>query len=447
MATRNYRPVSKYEPRHTPESTPKTILNWLNLKSVLTFGVIMSITVGTLLYIEIKEQTCVFEYTNIPDDFKKKGFTEQFVVNTINKMQHHIINYDPPIRTAIADVEQKKTTDNTINQTLSSREMSSIENMNIQGIPLLSLVHLTDRVLKFLHVPVNENYASLEFTTVGNQLQLAVLFKGIRREYATSCEDLTLMNSFYLLCYDASIFVLEETKPIALAHYYYDINKPEECINECLKVITAGKKNNAVISRAYTLWGLSLLDYTSAVSDKFRIAMQLDPDNHEARWISLTMSKNPSETYEDAIRKLIKNDSSVFAYWDQLLTMQASKVGNMDSTYLELRSLCITMERNLKNVSCPSQLYWDLGRTFQEWGRENKKWYDTAIIYYESAVYYESHSASPDLKKLSQYYNSMAYTHEVKALINTGLDPYKCINISNPALPAILEVSHAVAHH
>ena len=406
-----------------------TIWDWVNLKSAITFGLLFSIVAYIITYRELKGQTCIYEYTSVPEDLKKKGFTEDLLTRTMNDIQYRINTYTDDIR---SDLSKPK-----INYVRNHNPsyISSIQNMTIEGVPFKALIHFTDKMLSFFGMDVNDNYVSVEFYTTSKKLHASVLFKGGRREFTEYFDDIDPRFPLYNLCYNISITILEQSHPLGLAEYYYNLDEFEKCIKECMSVVASKKYSDIDKSRAYLFWGLSLNhndyyteDHSFGIQRKFKEAIKLDSNNYDAKLVSLRFDSKKIDEYEGNVRELLRHDSLSYQYWARLLSLDVDTT-NGCSNYVETHELLyLKMKEKLKDSNYPSDIYWRYGRNLSACGDVNPIWYDSAISKFFQAVEIESNNPNTDLRKLSYYYNSIAYAFESKALTLAGNEINVCLN-------------------
>ena len=393
--------------------------------------------VYVVTYCELKGQMCIYEYTSVPEDLKKRGFTEDLLTRTINDFQYRINTYKDDIRTGLANglMDHKhsdvKTPKITYAANYNPSYISSIQNMTIEGVPFKALIHFTDKMLSFFRMDVNDNYVSVEFYTTEKKIHASVLFKGGRKEFTENINDKDPRLPLYNLCYNISIVILEQSHPLGLAEYYYNVDEFEKCIKQCMSVVASKKYSDADKSRAYLFWGLSLNhnERSFGIQKKFKEAVKLDSNNYDAKLVSLLFDSEIEE-YDKSVRELLKYDSTVYQYWSRLLSLEYIDTGNRCRNYVEDHEPLYLKMKKLKdslNLNYPSDVYWRYGRNLSTCGDLNPVWYDSAISKFLEAVEIESNNADSDPRKLSYYYNSIAYAFEAKALTLSGNEINVCL--------------------
>ncbi len=403
----------------------------ISLKSAVTLGLLLTITIYVVTYCELKSQTCIYEYTSVPEELKKKGFTDDLLTRVINDILYRINTYTDDIRN---NLTTKKDRPAGIKFTANSNPsyVSSIQNMNIEGVPFKALIHFTDKVLNVFPININDNYVTVEFYSDSQTVHASVLFRGSRRAFSEHFDHNNPRSALFNLCYNISITILEQSNPLALCKYYYNIGEFGKCIEACMAAVTTKKYTDSDKSQAFLFWALALNreDRYFAVDNvklKINEAIKLDSSNSEARLILYSLKSTNAMEYDSALRKLVRQDSMSYQYWAALLSQRASYEEDCEAFAKRQDRLFVKMKKKLKGSAYPSEIFYRYGRNLRVCGDLNPVWYDSAIARYSEAIDAESSISDTDFRKLAHYYNSLAYAFESKALALSGNKINECM--------------------
>jgi hypothetical protein len=397
-------------------------------KPIIKFSLLFIFIGYALLYFSLKRQPCVFDYTHVPEDFTKKGYTEASIVKTVNHMKLRIQNYEPDIR----PYEAAKRNVNLITKKiyLTNEEFETIGELAISGISIKALVVMTDKLFDFLNVPVN-NYVAMEFFCNEKELSLTIQFKTKRKVFKSTLTE-NCETSFQWLCYQAALFILQETEPRALIAYYYNMEEYDQCVKACMAALPS-IKNVELISEIHGYWALSLsrLDTNSIAEEEMKknydmrlqAAIANNPDNKDWRRLA-TMTPLSYPQRDSFLTRLISKDKHYYPhYQDKLINSIYASYYNSDTLQQskKIKEDCQLILERIKDY--PSDIFYHSGKLMEDWGKtSNKVWYDSAITQYHKALDREL-EVGKSQKKISEYYNAIAYTFELKALNKIGVDP------------------------
>ncbi|MCE2895851.1 MAG: hypothetical protein LW721_15570 [Flammeovirgaceae bacterium] len=304
-------------------------------KPIIKFSLLFIFIGYALLYFSLKRQPCVFDYTHVPEDFTKKGYTEASIVKTVNHMKLRIQNYEPDIR----PYEAAKRNVNLITKKiyLTNEEFETIGELAISGISIKALVVMTDKLFDFLNVPVN-NYVAMEFFCNEKELSLTIQFKTKRKVFKSTLTE-NCETSFQWLCYQAALFILQETEPRALIAYYYNMEEYDQCVKACMAALTSAK-NSEVISEALGYWALALLRLNTGFigeeeinrnyNTKLQAAITNNPDNKDWRRLASMIPLSYPQR-DSLLTKLISEDKYYYPhYQDKLINSIYASYYNFD---------------------------------------------------------------------------------------------------------------------
>lgn len=425
---------------------------WITFKSIIAVFSSVSLICFLVIYIQLKRQRCVFDNVGISESFRQRGYTDGFIINTVNHLMAKISSYEGELRTISYGTGQDRKSnfaDGTPKKVsgFTGYQLASIANLNIQGIPFQTLVYIADKLL----VGVFDNYVTMEFYQAGNRLNLAVQFNDKREVFSTAYKEETQEDAIYQLCYKGAIFLMEETDPIRLAEYYFASDQYTESIKACIYTIqTDASAENK--SRAYYIWALSS-PYLGReeLNDQIQTALNLDPKNHLAT--IMYMAQHTDTTLHSKIRELAHGNPSNTAIWynwiDRIEPAEPFDSASLAKAYKEFDEV----SRNFIKVNAeevPSEVHWYLGKKMEGWGKYNSAYLDTALSCYRKALAHETQRQVQSMYKISEYYNAVAYTYQQKAFAAAGLKIDEClstpINDSTGQFEHILETSHEYAH-
>lgn len=401
------------------------VLGSINLK----FAAYVSIFFFTIIYVQMKRQRCLFEYTQLPKAWKDQGMSEESIVNAINDIMVRIANHEADLRNLTTNAREAGQVKK--ESSISGHEYASLSTMSLQGIPLKTFIRIADRVVGMVGFDT-DNYASLEFSLKDDKAQVAVNFKGHRETFTAPLTE-NLDNTVLLLCYRASVFLLHETDPIHLVEYYYDIGQYEDCARECLTAINRATTNQEK-SRAYLLWGLSTsYSFSEETQSKIKMALQLDSRNHVAEFMSVDTDYTDS-VFLPRIKELVLAQPQDALYWLNWLYALDPEFAAPDSSFIAtVMPRFREVEQQLaRTPEAPPVVYWSLGKKLERLGNSQPAYLDSAIRLYREAVSREVESRNMSAKKISEYNNAIAYVYQQKALVAAGLPRDTCLPSMTP---------------
>jgi hypothetical protein len=399
-------------------------LGSINLK----FAAYISILFFLIIYIQMKRQRCLFEYTQLPKAWKDSGISEENVVNSINDMMNRIANHEGDFRNLmtneLSDSETLKEKSKNVGKlkkesSISGHEYASLSTMSLQGIPLKTFIHVTDRLVSLIGFNT-DNYVSLEFSVKTSSAHLAIHFQGHRETFSTPILREDIHQAILLLCYQASIFLLTETDPIHLVEYYYDIGEYEACARACITTINRSSSKQEK-SRAYLLWGLLTPYYSETAQEKIRQAVSLDKNNQVAKFLSLDTNYSESSPLPD-IQKLVHRQPGEPLYWMHWLYDIDPEIEYLDSLYIQQVAPSFHTCQKLLTLTYPTEaasvVYWALGKKLERLARVYPAYLDTSIHLYKKALERELAVKNMSLKKMSEYNNAIAFAYQQKAFLS-----------------------------
>lgn len=441
-------PVVKKKKKPTPAPGGT---GWMAIKSILTV-----FSVGLLCflvtYIQLKRQRCVFDNVGISDNFRQRGYTDGFIINTVNNLMFKISAYEGELRNISYGTGQDRSikfSDGTPKKVtgFTGYQLVSIGSLNIQGIPFKALVYIVDKMFGGAF----DNYVTMEFYETGNRLSLAVQFNDKREVFTTPYKEETQEEAIYQLCYKAAIFLMEETDPIRLAEYYFASDQYAESIKACIYTIQTDESVENK-SRAYFLWALSspYLD-GDELNKHIRLAVKLDPQNHLAAIMS--MAQETDSSLDRKIQDLASKNPSNPAIWYNLVDRINPTSPNDSTSLTEAHDKLDRVYRKFIGVNAedvPSEVHWYFGKKLEGWGKYHSDYLDSAISCYRDALNHETQRKVQSMYKISEYYNAIAYTYQQKAFVAARLTIDECqsIPMKDPSgeFESILEISHDYAH-
>ncbi len=404
-----------------------------------------------VIYYQLKRQRCVFDNVGISDTFRQRGYTDGFIINTVNHLMAKISSYEGELRTISYGTGQDRATnfsDGTPKQVsgFTGYQLVSIGSLNIQGIPFKTLVYIVDKMLGGAF----DNYVTMEFYETGNRLNLAVQFNDKREVFSTSYKAEFQEEAIYQLCYKAAIFLMEETDPIRLAEYYFASDQYTESIKACIYTIQTDESDENK-SRAYYIWALSS-PYLSGQewSNQIRAAVKLDPKNHLASIMSMMYQEDT--TLQSKLQELAYSNPSNPAIWYNLIDrirpaepLDSSSLAAAHAKFEEVYKQFVKV--NAKDV--PSEVHWYFGKKLEGWGKHQTSYLDSAIACYQEAIEHETQRKVQSMYKISEYYNAIAYTYQQKAFVAGRLKIDVCMSTpvrdSSGEFEFILEISRNYA--
>lgn len=417
----------------TPPPAKKSFMDYLRkgiavLGSInLKFAAYVSIFFFAIIYVQMKRQRCLFEYTQLPKAWKDQGMSEESIVNAINDIMVRIANHEGDLRNlSTSATNQRQVGQVKKESSISGHEYASLSTMSLQGIPLKTFIRIADRIVGMVGIDT-DNYASLEFSLKDNKAQVAVQFKGHRETFAVPVTD-NLDNTVLLLCYRAAVFLLHETDPIHLVEYYYDIGHYQDCARECLTAINRATTNEEK-SRAYLLWGLSTsYSFSEETQSKIKTALELDRSNHVAEFMSVETDYTDS-VFLPRIQALVREQPQDALYWLNWLYALDPEVETPDSSFIaavtpKFREVAQQLART---PQAPPVVYWSLGKKLERLGGADPAYLDSAVLLYQQAVSREVEGRNMSVKKISEYNNAIAYVYQQKALVAAGLPRDTCL--------------------
>jgi hypothetical protein len=404
------------------------LLGSINLK----FAAYASILFFIIIYIQMKNQGCLFEYTQLPKAWKDSGISEESVVNSINDMMKRIANHEGDFRdlttSIVKDVGKVKK-----ESSISGHQYASLSTMNLQGIPLKTFIHIADRLVSLTGYNT-DNYVSLEFFVKTTSAHLVVQFQGHRETFSTPLVGEDIHQALQLLCYQASIFLLSETDPIHLVEYYYDISDYEACARACVTTINRSSSKQEK-SRAYLLWGLCTQVYSEAGQEKIKEAVGRDKNNRVAAF--LLLEKDYSDTtFLLYIQKLVHEHPDEPLYWMHWLSAIDPEIVEVDPLYLQQVASPLREVRKLLtdtySQEATSVVYWALGKKLERLAAMQPNYLDTSIYLYKKALEQELTVENMSLKKMSEYNNAIAFAYQQKAFYSIHLKLDTCYSTISP---------------
>ncbi|MBS1556501.1 MAG: hypothetical protein JSU09_16390 [Bacteroidetes bacterium] len=439
--------LSAEEKKGAPEEVPekndnekktksfwKSIISFISSIMNLKLGILLVLIFYAIVYRELKKQKCVFEYTQIPEEIKKGGISEEYVVNSINDIMSRISNHEGDLRkisfgnSGIANGGQGEAGTPINKSSISGHEYISINSMNLEGIPFKTIVFVTDRILSFLGMDT-DNYVSLEFYQKNERLNLSIQFDGHRQNFSTPYTSNNPDHAILSLCYQAAIFLLGETDPIHLVEYYFDVENFQESIKACISTIQRNKSDKEK-SRSYFIWAMSSYtpELTSEALAKLRTAVALDQNNYPAS-LFLSSIDTDISTYKQEIRKLISHKPTEAILWYNWIDAVDRKT-DLDSAYIasvypEFKEIYDRLTYTQSTI--PSEVYWSLGKRFEDWGKVRKVFFDSAISLYRMALEHEISRKDLSYRRVSEYYNAAAFAYQQRALAAVGVRPDTCV--------------------
>ncbi len=428
--------VVEEEKKEKQISSPlrKTIAFFGNIN--LKFAAYVSIIFFIIIYVQMKRQRCLFEYTQLPKAWKDAGISEESIVNSINDMMTRIANHKGDFRDLMTNAvkneetskdESKKIGKQKTESSISGHQYASLSTMNLQGIPLKTFIHVADRLVSLTGLNT-DNYVSLEFSVKTTSAHLAVQFNGHRETFSTPLQGEDIHQSMLLLCYQASIFLLNETDPIHLVEYYYDIGDYEACARSCVSTINRSSSNQEK-SRAYLLWGLCNSFSSESAQEKIKQAVSLDKNNRVAEFLLLDISYSDS-AFLTRIQKLVHQQPEEPLYWMHWLSAIDPEIVEVDPLYLQQVASPLREVRNLLtdtySEKASSVVYWALGKKLERLAAMQPSYLDTSIYLYKKALERELTVKNMSWKKMSEYHNAIAFAYQQKAFYSIPLKLDTC---------------------
>jgi hypothetical protein len=427
---------------------------WVTIRSAITVFTLIGIASFCVIYIPLKRQRCVFDNVGISESFRQRGYTDGFIINTVNHIISRISSYEGELRNISYGTGQdkaNKSPDGTPKKVsgFTGYQLASISNLNIQGIPFKTLIYIADKILGSMMDL--DNYVTMEFYQAGSRLNLAVQFNDKRQVFSTPYHEERQEDAIYQLCYKAAIFLMEETDPIRLAEYYFASDQYSESIKAC--IYTIQKDESAVNkSRAYYIWGLSTSVHEDAdVAPQIRAAVRLDPGNHLAA-IGAMGPQAPDSVVQFKIEELTRQHPDITAIWynwvDRINPENPSDSASMTAAYarfMEVYNRFISVNRE----KVPSEVHWYFGKKLESWGKFRPQYLDSALRCYKKALDHETQRADQSMYKISEYYNAIGYTYQQKAFYAVCLSIDGCLTLpiqDQATFESILEYSHEFAH-
>lgn len=414
----------------TPPPAKKTVMYYVRkgiavLGSInLKFAAYVSIFFFAIIYVQMKRQRCLFEYTQLPKAWKDQGMSEESIVNAVNDIMVRIANHEADLRNLSTSATNQRQVGQVVKESsISGHEYASLSTM----IPLKTFIRIADRIVGMVGFDT-DNYASLEFSLKDDKAQVAVHFKGHRETFTVPLTD-NLDNTVLLLCYRASVFLLHETDPIHLVEYYYDIGQYEDCARECLTAINRATTNEEK-SRAYLLWGLSTsYSFSEETQSKIKTALALDRSNHVAEFMSLDTDYTDS-VFLPRIKALVREQPQDALYWLNWLYALDPEFDTPDRSFIaavtpRLREVAHQLART---PQAPPVAYWYLGKKIEQLARAKgyHNYLDTAIRYFQEALEVEHKSSQLSTVKMAEYYNALAFSYQQKAFLTDSLSLAGC---------------------
>jgi len=433
------------------------IFHWVfSAKGLTTF-----IFVGYFfIYIDYRRQTYIIEVGNYPEEFKKSAINERVIANTIESIKNKILQFEPPIHDQYyQDLEYLNQSTrknvggivkNAINPadrvtTISSEHADVLSEIKIEGVPFRTMIYLTDRLLNFIGFNVKNNGANINIYTDNDNVHCEVKYKGKVAHVTLPKQGLSSTELMYNCSYASAIFILSNTAPDKLIDYYLITGDKAACIRECIKVISTAS-DKEIISKGHFVWGLAAngnsIGYDQEIKTRLEKAVEIDASNIPAQQALLSLSDD-FEKYEAGVMDQLGKDSSKYSNWFRLIDLNLSKTFGDDSISTDSAFHIVEpVYNNMVRVLGKTQLkdpyasivHWYYGKVLQGFGDEDEdfkhkiSWYDLAIAKFNKAIEQETSMKAPDLEKISEYYNAIAYTYQVQTMARVKLRSDICYN-------------------
>ncbi|HQQ97898.1 MAG TPA: hypothetical protein PLX35_11575 [Cyclobacteriaceae bacterium] len=394
----------------------KYLYEWIitiKWQSVAKSGVLL-LTIGyVLFYIKLKQQNCIYQYTHLPDDLTRQGFTDRFVIKQIEHIRRSIIEYRPEFRESeLTQKDKKKKPGDGLKNldAFTSEQMETIEHMEIGGISIETLIVLTDKLVSVFDID-SDNYMTLEYAMVApGQLQLSLSLGKHRAVFQDTIHEGNIHLALTRLNLLAAKTVLQKKNPSVLMDYYYDQSKYDECELVCQQTLMESNDREA-IGNAYGYLGILSENY-GFYEYALREAGKRNPE-----WISIKklLDVYNEANVEDAFDELVSDAPGEYPFqWGRLqYHFDSSEVGE----YQKIKACIADIKKSIPEYS--STVHYSYGIVLSDWGKEKMIWHDSATREIRTAINMErkrSESRTPNAKLLADYYNSMAYAFKGKIL-------------------------------
>jgi len=396
------------------------LLNSLKWQSLLKSGVVFLFAGYLVFYINLKQQNCIYQYTHLPDELTRKGFTESFAVRQIQRIKSFIVNYRPEFR---KDQDVLKARSSNKNHVLieqkydafTSDQMQTIEHLKIGSISIEALIVLTDKLVSFFGID-SDNYMALEYSLIApNTLQLNASLGRNHSIFTENVQNDNLHDALSSLNIRAAKMILEKKDPTALIEYYYNSANERACAAACRRTL-----------QDFTDKGVQAdaLGYLAMVSD----------DSVDYRWYLQQASRLNSDWQELVV---LNNARFGVGSWNELDSLV--KLHPESSTYHQARldyylfnaafgetdnlNRCIaSIKKSVREY--PSTVHYYYASLMASWGSLGSgEWLDSAIVEYRRAINWEQRETkehTPNAGLLANYYNELAYAFEQKILLKVG---------------------------
>lgn len=384
-------------------------LSALDWKSFIKLGGLIVLTLYVFIYINLKRQPSVFNYTHLPDELIKQGFTETYVSNQINHISRAITEFDPEERreerTQVAD---RKNRMRKLANAFSTDQMEAIQHLDVGGVSIKALIVITDKIVSLVGFDVDNNL-SLEFTKSGDSiLQLVVALAGKRAVFQEPYSLPRAHQAVALLNYQAAKFILQHRDPAILISYLYNIGESEQCVEACVNVLK-DPKSELEAADAFGYLGLTgYLSFDSALNSAKRL------EGSRGAWRNLS-------NWESAIGWSFPHMDSLIRIEPQNFQLNfirfTSKLLDDQGYYptSELNQYLTHIDQNLHDFSPTFRYYYALRMT--DWAVESNDyhWMDSSNMQYKKAILCElaEHPGGHvDYALVANCYNNMAYNYE-----------------------------------
>lgn len=399
------------------------LLSSLKWQSLLKSGVVFLFAGYLAFYINLKQQNCIYQYTHLPDELTRKGFTESFAVRQIQRIKSFMIAYRSDIRLNV-DNRKDRSKDNSdrrllVNrnyETFTSDQMQTIEHLKIGSISIEALIVLTDKLVSFFGID-SDNYMVLEYSLIApNTIQLNATLGSNHSVFTETVHGDNFHDALSSLNIRAAKMILEKKDPTALIEYYYNLTDKRACAAVCRRV---------------------LMDITDKEvrADAFGYLSTVAEDPAEYLWYQTQASRLSSEWHElmvvDAARFGLETtkelDSLVQLHPENSMYHQARLdyyvINNNVGETADLNNCIASIKKSIPEY--PSTVHYDYATLLAEWGTQDgeEKWLDSAIAELRRAINWEQRETkyhTPNAGLLANYYNNLAYAFEEKVL--TRLD-------------------------
>lgn len=414
--------------------------------------------VHLIFYFQLKFRSYVFDTISVPDELKKAGISEEYLAHYIDLMVNNIVNFEKPIRNA--QVESNTTEDVKLSNTQSERS-------NLNEIPISSdalgiaitfkqLAYLTDKIFSLMGYDGKSQYISLHFYLKDQNLELSSFFKNKikSKNVRYDKENINRNDSIYFLCYQTAIQIVEEVYPDKLAEYYYNTGDLTACMKVCVYTLSKmdPNMNQDVVANLYNYWALCLTynqdfihfptsyenidgeaptkEQGQEIINKLDIAIKKSSQNNTLFKINKAyvlyflnydpdyLNKFLNELIVINFNKLPQREKLAIqiAYFDIKLSLKANgddltKEFYTDSIFIPIQNMQKENEGKIE-----SEQYFLIAQSLSNYSYLNPEILQFAINNYKMAIQLELLKKNGSPYKLSEYYNSLAFTYERVAM-------------------------------